>query len=179
MDCVKKTIAGLVAECSFDEQCYTIQGQAGGKSFFVAFKGTTNLAATRAEELLGSLRDDSGEKPVWKRVTTHDTNGHEAELHLSKDKSLCTERREILTKKLAGLLAEAGVPEVFGKKWNGEVTANWAPIAKVHVESRDEATVLWNNEVVSQYPSLDKAKVAAKFQERGHGAHAPANWSSS
>ena len=80
---------------------------------------------------------------------------------------------------LCGLLAAAGVPNTFAKKWCGEVTADWAPIAKVHVESRDSATILWNNEVLALHTSVDKTTIAAQFQERGPNARAPANWSSS
>ena len=36
-ECIKKSIDSLAADCSFDEQCYTIVGK--GKSFFAAFKG--------------------------------------------------------------------------------------------------------------------------------------------
>jgi hypothetical protein len=98
-------------------------------------------------------------------------------LFLSKDKSPRQERTEILTKKLAGILTDMGVPSIHPKKPQGEINANWEALARVHVVSRSEATVLWNIEVATKH-NLDRVKAVAAFKDDSRASPA-VQWSSS
>ena len=99
------------------------------------------------------------------------------DIYIGPDKSPQEERREILTKKLVGILRHEGHENVTFYKPEGEVLIDLVPVAKVEVISSKVTNLLWCPTASAQF-KLDKSKILGLFKVNPRARPAVA-WSSS
>jgi len=173
---IQKAVSDLAVEAGQPADICTVLGQRDlAKRFVVGFRGVPKIAAGQADVFLDSLKNGDG---TWKTCHAPDPKGTDTVIFVSPDKSPAESRKEILTKKLRGILEQLGHQQVTEFKREGEVYIELVPVAKVVVEGPKDASLLWCPKGSAQF-KLDKAKILEHFQLLGSAARGSVEWSRS
>ena len=173
---IQKAVSDLAVEAGQPADICTVLGQRDlAKRFVVGFRGTSRIAAGQADVFLDSLKHGDG---TWKTCHAPDPKGTDTVIFVSPDKSPAESRKEILTKKLRGILEQMGHQQVTEFKREGEVYLELVPVAKVVVEGPKDASILWCP-AGSAHFKLDKSKILEQFQLLGSSARGSIEWSRS
>ena len=111
-----------------------------GKLHILRFTGIDGCAEKRTTKFLQLQRLPKG----WRKLSATTPDGEKKDLFISGDKNRKMVRTEIVTKKLATLLAERyPSAQIVGKRQEGRVYSGWLPLARVRVDTEEQTDIEW------------------------------------
>jgi uncharacterized protein YdcH (DUF465 family) len=136
----------LVAAAVLDN--IKITGPLLGKFFTIKNSaGSDALGAQRIRKILQVQKDSD----AFRDLNVHLPGGTTVKMYLDFDKNRHQIRTEVLTKKLAKIIAEQdSTLELRKRLRDGLVCVGWEPLARVKVVSQNEHKIEWNAECLSK-----------------------------
>ena len=111
-----------------------------GKTHVLRFTGIDGCAEKRTTKFLQLQRLPKG----WRKLSAALPDGEKKDIFISGDKNRKMVRTEIVTKKLATILAERyPSSQIVGKKQEGRVYSGWLPLARVRVDTEEQTDIEW------------------------------------
>ena len=137
----KTSVEALATECDLGPSLFKVTGEPLGNRLEVRFLGELGTAASRAKQLLDSLKLGGGKH---KEQTVLSPDNTQIQFYLNPDKPQCQVRKEILGKALFDILnsynpdADFTLQRVEAKIW-----ADKRPLRFVKILSDAEAKISW------------------------------------
>ena len=137
----KTAVEALAAECDLAPSLFEVAGEPLGNRLEVRFHGEPGTAASRAKQLLDSLKLGGGK---YKEQSVLSPDNSQIQFYLNPDKPPCQVRKEILGKTLFDIL-KTSKPEVDFtlQRVEAKIWADKRPLCFVKFLSGTEAKVSW------------------------------------
>lgn len=163
-DALASAIAPLYARADLDLANAELIGPTLGKRFVLQFHGTSGLAARRARKFNYTMRNKSGE---WEKLFAKSPTDGDVRVYINIDKSPRHIKTEIQTKRpektIKNLLPSNHIhANRYTKAKEGQIFADWKPLAKLSMSEEAPPTILWNHQVVHDL-GFDKQKAVELF----------------
>jgi len=132
-----------------------------GKTHSLRFTGIDGCAEKRTTKFLQLQRLPKG----WRKLCATTPDGEKKDLFISGDKNRKMVRTEIVTKKLATLLAERYPnAQIVGKRQEGRVFTGWLPLARVRVDTEEQTDIEWCVQTADKL-KVDRAAILEAVRE--------------
>ena len=145
------------------------------RRFVLKFTGPSGVAKTRVSKALESLRDGDRNWRVFEaQIPSNGGNGgsngdgtRAVKLSISRDKSRKQVAKEIAGKRLKIVLQQSMPSKRFYfSKYDGKVSCEWIPIARVEPTEDKSVSIEWNNSspLIAEF---DKKEIVSRFRDSG------------
>ena len=150
------------AEAGLQDSNWILNGSAGGLSqnFVLLLAGAEGLAARRVKKFLGIFKLPDGS---WIQPSVVTPSGNQVRVYFGPDKSGRQISLERAAKKLHRIIvARMPLANVHLIKRDAQITIDWVPLARVHIDDTNIMFLQWQATAVAQF-NVPKPDIKADF----------------